>query len=255
VSLYVESSGQGQDVVLLHGWGFNSAVWHKVADELAENSRVTVIDLPGFGRSVDEKTAYEMNTLVDLLIKVIPQNSILLGWSMGGLIAQAIALKYPLYLKKLILLGSNTQFMASESWPNAMKAAVLEGFIEDLVGNFKKTLQVFLMLQAQGGDNARDVIRELKEKLFTFGDPDEDALRGGLLLLKNTSFVAQLENFKLPVYLMYGRLDTMVPLAAAKTMAEKIPQSKLYVFENSAHAPFISHYDEFIKVLKGYILD
>ena len=255
MSLFVETRGQGQDIVLLHGWGFNSAVWHKVADELAENFRVTLIDLPGFGRSVDEKIAYDINALVDLLVKVIPQNSILLGWSMGGLIAQAIALKYPLYLNKLILLSSNAQFMVSESWPNAMKASVLEGFIEDLVGNFKKTLQVFLMLQAQGGDNARDVIRELKAKLFAFGDPDEDALRGGLLLLKNTSFVSQLENFKLPVYLMYGRLDTMVPLVAAKTMAEKISQSKLHVFESSAHAPFISHHDEFMKVLKGYILE
>jgi len=255
MSLYVETRGEGQDIVLLHGWGFNAAVWHTVADELSKDYRVTLIDLPGFGRSVDVKSDYEMNSLVELLVKVIPKNAILLGWSMGGLIAQAIALQYPKHLKKMILLASNAQFIISESWPSAMKASVLEGFIDDLVGNFKRTLQVFLMLQAQGGDNARDVIRELKEKLFAHGDPDEDALRGGLMLLKNTSFVSQLEEIKLPVYLMYGRLDTMVPLAAAESMTEKIPRSKLHVFESAAHAPFISHYDEFIKVLKGYILE
>jgi len=255
MSLYFETRGEGLDIVLLHGWGFNSAVWHTVADELIKEYRVTLIDLPGFGRSADVKSDYDMNSLVELLVKVIPKNSILLGWSMGGLIAQAIALKYPQHLKKMILLASNAQFMASESWPSAMKASVLDGFIDDLVGNFKRALQVFLMLQAQGGDNARDVIRELKEKLFAHGEPDEDALRGGLMLLKNTSFASQLEDFKLPVYLMYGRLDMMVPLGAAEAMVEKMPQSKLYVFENSAHAPFISHYDEFIKVLKGYILE
>lgn len=255
MSLYVETRGQGQDIVLLHGWGFNSAVWHKVADELSKDFCVTLIDLPGFGRSANVNVSYDMDILVESLVKVIPKKSILLGWSMGGLISQAIALKNPRHLKKIILLASNAQFMATDTWPHAMKASVLEGFIEDLVGNFKRTLQVFLMLQAQGGDNARDVIRELKEKLFAHGNPDEDALRGGLLLLKNTSFVSQLADFKLPVYLMFGRLDTMVPLGAAKAMSEKIPQSKLYVFENSAHAPFISHYDEFIKVLKGYLLE
>ena len=253
MSLFVEARGEGQDIVLLHGWGFNSAVWHKVAHELSKNNRVTLIDLPGFGRSVDEKNNYDIDSLVDLLVKVIPENSILLGWSMGGLIAQAIALKHPQHLKKLILLGSNAQFMASEDWPNAMKASVLDGFIEELVGNFKRTLQVFLMLQAQGGDHARDTIRELKEKLFEHGNPDEASLRGGLLLLKNASFVSQLGEFKIPVCLMYGRLDMMVPAAAAEIMAEKIPNSTLHVFEKSAHAPFISHYDEFMKVLKGYL--
>jgi len=136
-----------------------------------------------------------------------------------------------------------------------MKATVLVGFIDDLVENFKKTLQVFLMLQAQGGDNTRDTIRELKAKLFAYGDPDEAALQGGLLLLKNVSFVSQLEKIEIQVYLLHGRLDTLVPLIAAQIMAEKIPHSKLHVFEKSSHAPFISHYDEFMKVFKESILE
>ena len=253
MSLFVETRGEGQDIVFLHGWGFNSAVWHNVADELSKKHRVTLVDLPGFGRSVDEKNSYDIDSLVETLLNVIPENSILFGWSMGGLIAQAIALKHPQHLSKLILLGSNAQFMATDDWPNAMKASVLDGFIDELVNNFKRTLQVFLMLQAQGGDNVRDTIRELKSKLFEHGNPDEDALRGGLLLLKNISFVSRLSEFKIPVHLMYGRLDTMVPVAAAEIMAKKIPGATLYVFEKSAHAPFISHYDEFMKVLKGYL--
>lgn len=254
MSLFVETTGAGKDVVLLHGWGFNSAVWYQVTQGLVDDYRVTVIDLPGFGRSAGVKSSYDIDDLIEQLIAVIPEGASLLGWSMGGLIAQGIALKYPAHLRQLILLGSNAQFMASASWPNAMKPAVLAGFIDELVKNFKRTLQVFLMLQAQGGDHARDTIRQLKTQLYAHGDPDEVALRGGLLLLKNTSFVERLSNISVPTYLIGGRRDAMVPLAALETMANAIPNSELFVFEQAAHAPFISHYDDFMTTLKNSIL-
>lgn len=254
MTLYVETIGEGQDIVLLHGWGFNSAVWHSVAEVLTSEYRVTLIDLPGFGRSAEEKSTYDIDALIELLIPVIPKDAFLLGWSMGGLIAQGIALKYPAHLKKLILLGSNAQFMASDAWPHAMRPAVLEGFIDELIKNFNRTLQVFLMLQAQNGEHARETIRQLKSQLYLHGDPDESALRGGLLLLKNTSFIDRLLEISVPTYLMAGARDTMVPLAACKKMKEQIPDAELFVFEHAAHAPFISHYDEFMKILKKEIL-
>jgi len=152
-------------------------------------------------------------------------------------------------------LGSNAQFMASDGWPHGMRPAVLDGFIEELITNFNRTLQVFLMLQAQDGEHARETIRQLKSQLYLHGDPDESALRGGLLLLKNTSFVERLREISIPTYLMAGTRDTMVPLAACEKMKEQIPEAKLFVFERSAHAPFISHYDEFMATLKNKILN
>lgn len=250
MSLYVETRGEGQDIVFLHGWGFNSAIWHQVADDLAKDYRVTLIDLPGFGRSTGMSYSYEMDMLIECLIEVIPNHAILFGWSLGGLIAQGLALKYPEHLKKIMLLSSNAQFMATDDWPHGMKAAVLNGFVDDLVENFKRTLQVFLLLQAQGGDHARETIRQLKLTLYAHGNPEEEALRGGLLLLKNTSFVSQLGDFILPIDLICGQRDTIMPLAAGKIMAEKMPNATLHIFGQSAHAPFISHYSEFMKKLK-----
>ena len=250
MSLWVETRGTGRDLVFLHGWGFNSAVWHPVAEQLIKDYRVSLIDLPGFGRSANVASTYKLDELIELLMPHIPKNAMLLGWSMGGLIAQGLALKYPDHLEKLILLSSNAQFVADDNWPNAMQRNVLDGFMGDLVENFSRTLQVFLMLQAQGGDHVRETVRQLKTTLYAHGEPDEAALRGGLLLLKNTRFVSQLSEFKLPVYLLNGRLDRIVPLPAAEAMLKKIPRSKLHVFENASHAPFISHYSEFMTVLR-----
>ena len=47
----VERFGQGPDLVLLHGWGMNGAVWHGIAQELAAHYRLHLVDLPGFGNS------------------------------------------------------------------------------------------------------------------------------------------------------------------------------------------------------------
>ena len=51
MSVSVERFGQGPDLVLLHGWGMNGAVWHGIAQELAAHYRLHLVDLPGFGNS------------------------------------------------------------------------------------------------------------------------------------------------------------------------------------------------------------
>jgi len=251
--IYSHSVGQGPDIVLLHGWGLNAEVWHSVVERLQQNYRVTVIDLPGHGRSVDAKVEYSLDVLAQALMDIIPDNSVLLGWSMGGLIAQKIALRYPEKVGKLILMACNAQFVQSNDWPFAMKPEVLNMFVENLLSDYKATLQRFLMLQARGGDNTRDTIRELKQRLYAHGEPDTQALYGGLQLLKNSRFVDQLPDISVPVLLILGRLDALVPCKAGQAMAEKIENVELHIFDKSAHAPFISHLDDFLDVLESFI--
>ena len=54
MSLYSQTTGNGPDVVLLHGWGMNSDIWEDVIEELAGSYRITVVDLPGHGRSTND---------------------------------------------------------------------------------------------------------------------------------------------------------------------------------------------------------
>ena len=68
-------SGAGEDLVLLHGWGTNSAIWQGVETSLAQHFRVHCIDLPGFGGS-SELSTYTLESMLEAIIKVLPDNAI-----------------------------------------------------------------------------------------------------------------------------------------------------------------------------------
>jgi len=254
-ALNVDVLGAGPDLVFFHGWGMNAEVWYETAQILSKEYRVTLIDFPGFGKNNQVKCDYHLDALSECVFPHIPKGATLIGWSMGGLVAINIVLNQPDHVCQLVLVASNAQFAVSDNWPAGMKADVLTGFEQNLSENFKLTLQRFLMLQARGGDNAKDTIRALKQRLYRHGEPDKNALQGGLQLLKNVSLVERLSEINLPVLLMFGKLDALVPFAAAKKMRACLPQSTLVVFEKAAHAPFISHFNDFITELNHFLND
>ena len=141
MSLFLQTTGEGPDIVFLHGWGMNAEVWFEIQQAMEKAYRVTVIDLPGYGRSKDHDGSFELDKLVKLIASHITDHSIIVGWSLGGLIAQGIAIDFPDKIRKLVLVASNAQFQQSDDWKCAMKTDVLDGFIKNLHQDYKSTLQ------------------------------------------------------------------------------------------------------------------
>jgi pimeloyl-[acyl-carrier protein] methyl ester esterase len=90
--MHIERIGQGPDLVLLHGWGLNSAVWQEIVPLLAPYYSLHLVDLPGFGFSqhVAVESA-ELSLWSEVVLPHLPAQFNLLGWSMGGLIALRMA--------------------------------------------------------------------------------------------------------------------------------------------------------------------
>ncbi|WP_205352098.1 alpha/beta fold hydrolase, partial [Vibrio cholerae] len=86
MALYWQVSGQGQDLVLVHGWGMNGAVWQQTAQALSDHFRVHVVDLPGYGHSTEQHAA-SLEEIAQALLENAPRNAIWVGWSLGGLVA------------------------------------------------------------------------------------------------------------------------------------------------------------------------
>jgi pimeloyl-[acyl-carrier protein] methyl ester esterase len=107
--LYINTLGNGQDIVLLHGWGVNSAVFEPLKQALSEY-RVHYVDLPGFGNS--DPIEGDIHDWVAALATQLPDNAIWLGWSLGGLVATQVALTFPTKIKALITVASSPCFMA-----------------------------------------------------------------------------------------------------------------------------------------------
>lgn len=253
MSLYVNSFGRGEDLVLLHGWGFNGDVWGDAADQLAEHYTVHLVDLPGFGRSPVMPEGFAFQPVINTLLAELPEHAMWLGWSMGGLFASGLAMQHPERVSRLVLVGSNAQFIQSTDWPNGVRPELLDMFAQDLETDFRATIQRFLMLNAKGSDNARDVIKGLRQRLFEHGEPALSALRGGLQILRDVSLVNRLSQLTMPCLLINGRLDALVPVKAAEAMAAKLPCSELKILEHAAHLPFVSHPNEFVTTINQFV--
>jgi len=245
--------GSGPDLVLLHGWSFSHVVWLDLAQSLADKFTLHLVDLPGHGLSDLPDGDYTLDSVTDMLAEQLPQQAIYMGWSLGGQIALNLALRHPSRVEKLILVASNPQFVKSDDWPHAVALEVVTGFAESLEQDWRATLQRFLALQARGGDNARETIKTLRSRLASQGEPKIEALRGGLDILRHASLVGQLGEVRCPTQILTGRLDALVPKGAGPAMQPLIPAAQYHQFENAAHAPFLSHPQEFVSVVERFL--
>lgn len=256
--MYRQVTGNGPDICFIHGWALNHRVWNKVAQSLANTHRVTCVDLPGHGRSPMPANHYNNNdysrqALTDALAAAIPEHSIVVGWSLGGLIALQYALSYSHRVNKLVLVACSPQFVRSEDWPDAMDQTVLDEFAAALCVDYRQTVLRFLALQSMGSEHARAEIRELRDKVFAEGEPNPAALRGGLDILKNTRLRTELAQLDCPVLWIGGDRDRLVPKACIQQAARLNPHSREHLIAGAGHAAFMSHTQEFLDTLNGFV--
>ncbi|HEY3858213.1 MAG TPA: pimeloyl-ACP methyl ester esterase BioH [Gammaproteobacteria bacterium] len=253
-SLYIETEGEGPDLVLLHGWGLHGGVWDSLMPRLTPQLRVTRVDLPGHGRSRHVAMPTSLQELTLQVMADIAPGAVVLGWSLGGLVALDAALEMPQRLRGLVLANATPRFVTAADWPHAMAPEQLQAFAAGLTQDYQETLQHFLSLQVRGDDSARASLRQLREALFAHGEPDTASLANGLIVLKDSDLRSRLRQVSVPTLVLAGAYDRLTPPGASEAMAEQIPGAQLEVFPKSAHAPFISHAEAFASSVLGFVL-
>lgn len=239
-------------IVLLHGWGMNKSVWQPCIDNLPERvaKRIIALDLPGYGHNNDYSGNYGLTDLASWLNEQLADcdSAIIVGWSLGGLVGQRLALDYPEKVQQLNIVGSTPKFMADDNW-HGIKPEVLTMFAEQLVENSKLTIERFLAIQAMGSRTARDDIKQLKELVLSAPEPSTEALAQGLKLLEQEDLREQWQHIKCPIYALFGKLDSLVPYKAIQDIENLGESPNLMILEKSSHAPFISHPEAFLEWL------
>ncbi|MCV2885828.1 pimeloyl-ACP methyl ester esterase BioH [Aestuariibacter sp. AA17] len=249
-TLFTETRGNGPDLVMLHGWGVNSGVWQPISHLLQDHFRVTYIDLPGFGRNAHYPIMpYTLNNLSTVVSAYIPSRARVLGWSMGGLLAQHIALTRQ-DLAGLITVASTPKFVSEGSWPG-IKPAVLSMFEKQLKGDFTKTLDRFLAIQALGSASAKNDIKTIQHHVEQLPMPSEVALHNGLVILSETDLREKMQTISIPMLQIFGKLDSLVPKAAIELMQHNQNVTQ-HIIDHASHGPFISHPEAFIDGLLNW---
>ncbi|MGR5450757.1 pimeloyl-ACP methyl ester esterase BioH [Vibrio sp. PNB22_3_1] len=249
-NLHWQSFGQGPELVLLHGWGMNGAVWQQTVESLQPYFRLHVVDLPGYGHSA-EHHAQDLAQIAEMVLQGAPSKAVWLGWSLGGLVATHIALNTPERVSKLITVASSPKFAAERPW-RGIQPNVLSAFTEQLMEDFSLTVERFMALQAMGSPSARQDVKQLKQAVLSRPQPNPDSLLVGLNILADVDLRDALTALTMPMLRLYGRLDGLVPIKVATDLNEQLPNTQQFVFNQSSHAPFMTEHDAFCSQVRDF---
>jgi len=250
--LHVEVTGQGEPLVMLHGWGMHGGIWRDTAAQLAQHFRVYCVDLPGHGGSAPI-AAFTLENVVERLAAQFVEPVTVCCWSLGGQIGLHWAKCEPEKIKRLILVTSTPCFVERDDWPFGMPQQFLQQFASDLEKDYTATLRRFLGLQVRGSEGERDLLVFLRKRLFSHGEPDLASLRGGLVLLRDSDMRSVLPQIRQSTLVIAGERDKLSPPEASVYLAQKLPNARMVGIEGAAHTPFISHREEFFDNVMNFL--
>ncbi|HKR99767.1 MAG TPA: alpha/beta hydrolase [Candidatus Dormibacteraeota bacterium] len=243
---HLQVSGQGSDLLLLHGWGTSSQLFDAVVPQLQDGRRIVAPDLPGFGETPApsepwDVAAYATWTLA-LLDRLGVQRCDVVGHSNGGRIAIMLAARHPERVRKVVLTGSagiRPRRGLRSRW-NVRTYKMLRR------ASHSKVVPAALRSAA-----AHRADRRGSEDYRTASG----VMRGTLVRIVNQDLRTLLPQITAPVLLIWGDADTETPLRDARLMERLIPDSGLVVFEGAGHYAYLEQAGRFAHIVDVFLRD
>lgn len=239
-----EVMGEGNPVILLHGWLANLETMKPLANNLSQNFKVYLVDIVGFGKSDLPEKPLNTNDFGDFLKQFVDElkieNPILIGHSNGGrMIINSVGRKI-VKPRKVILIDS-AGIKPKRKLSYYIKIA------------FYKTGKFFLNLLP----NTKK-IKEFKEKLYnSVGSSDYKAsaavLKETMKIILNEDQSKYLPEINVPTLLFWGSLDKDTPISDAKKMEKLIPNCGLIEYPNSTHFSYLENINNVNAVLNEFL--
>jgi len=239
----------GEPLIAFHGWAMNSSVWEAVKTELETDYLVTWVDLPGHGinKSV---TATSLQQVVTLMLPLIKTKSHLMGWSLGGLVVQALAQQIPNKILSLNLITTSPRFSQAENWPFAMGREQLDYFSKNVQKDPEATIKRFIALQFLGIKNTKQLQRDLIRNVINTPASNK-ALTTGLTILSTADF--RHVKHTVPQHWIMAECDRLIPKSVINDLKLIYPDAQITLLENMGHAPFMTHPNEFMVSFKHFM--
>ena len=223
--------GEGEDIVLLHGWGQNIDMMKPLGDNFSDKYRVTIIDLPGFGLSEEPLSAYTIfdytEVVHDLLKSLKIDNPIIMGHSFGGRIAIVYASMYE--VNKLVLFGSPCIRHEQKS----VKQGILKAFNKI---KFLSPIAEFAKKHIGSEDyrNASPMMRDILVKTV------------------NQDLSDCAKKINCSTLLIWGEYDQAVSVEEAKEIEKLIRDSALIVLPGT-HYCYLENLEQVVNIIYNFI--
>lgn len=235
-------SGQGPDMILMHGWGCEASTLASIEKVAAETHTVYNIDFPGFGSSQEPSQVWGVDDYAHMLRLFIEQlgitDPVLLGHSFGGRVAIVYASQYP--VSKLILVDAagvkprrSIRYYLKVYSFKAMKR------LAPLVMGKKKAAEYIESQRAKRGSSD-----------YSSSSP---MMRSVMSKVVNEDLRHLMPKIKAPTLLVWGENDTATPMRDARIMERLIPGAGLVSFPGCGHYSFLDNPVQFAAVLRSFL--
>ncbi len=252
-SIYWERHGSGPNLTLVIGFGQDSSAWQLVADELARDFTLLLIDNRGAGRSPNLEESFSLDDLADDAIGVLTELGIsetaIAGQSMGGAISQLVALKQPALISEVVLLNS---FAAIPAAPRLAFEAVYGllshgASLEDVIANLSPWIYSGDFLAAPG--RLKQLVQEAANNPYP---QSIHSYRAQLDAISAFDSSSRLPEIGQPTLVIGGVEDLVAPPASTDTLASGIPNSTL-AFLQTGHASHTEAPGQVADTIRGFL--
>lgn len=221
-------------VVVINGWGFESAVLDEFASQLQsampDGTHHVISPLPNKPLPIDSW----LTQLYERYIAPASAPVWCVGWSLGGQVAALLAARYPDKVGGLITLCSNPRFTQTPEWRCAMPVATFEAFAAGFEADAPLTRQRFAALCAQGSLSAKALLRQLRPHLAH--QQEEACASLGLLWLASLDTRKALQTLTCPQLHLFAEKDALVPSQTTYAVRQWMRSSMVECLPNVGHA-------------------
>jgi len=266
IQIAYEMYGDGEPLILIHGFGYNKSAWIAQIDDLSNHFKVITIDVRGSGESSHPEESFIMDTLVEdlkgLMDVIKIEKAHLMGWSMGSMIIQNFVLKYPERAKKLVLIGTNAGFPSKDGILMLRDSLIkiydlrkkdpeaaffqLARFV--FSPKFRKKMEKNPTEKTHGIMSPEELIAESTEHQTT---PKDLKHLADIIGAHNT--LDRLDAIKNETLVIVGTKDTLTPVISNKQLHENLPNSKLEVIEGAGHKVFFENQPEVNPIIIDFL--
>jgi pimeloyl-ACP methyl ester carboxylesterase len=252
VRLHVEEHGDGPPLLLLNGLGYANWAWQRQLPELSRRFHCIAVENRGTGRSPQPPGPYSLEEMADDAAEMLDgRRAHVCGYSMGGYLAQALALRHPQLVDRLVLVCSGTGGPNVVPTPKETTAVWLAN-AEKSPQEFARATQ-HLSFRPGWADEHPDELQELLRTRLEYPTPPEcwraqyDAASAW-----NTR-VHPLETVESPVLVVHGTADRIVPYENGVELARRFMRARLETFEGAGHLLFIEEPERFNGLVEEFL--
>jgi len=258
VEIHYETRGEGSPLTLINSWGGSMDSWSpRMLDKLATQHLVITMDNRGTGRSGKPDTPYTMDTMAadsaGVLDAIGVEKSHVMGFSMGGMVAQAVAIDYPEKVSSMVLCGTGPGGLhrVGSSVHVQTELALIANPLPEMTER-DRTVKLLYLLYPRDYVDANLEALILDETYVDHPTPDYALHRQSQAIAGFDSY-DQLPHLRMPVLVMTGEDDALVPPGNSETLAARIPAAELVKIPDAGHGFLKQRPDEAVPTILGFL--